>query len=56
MSDRVKNALEAMSAGADPYKCECGVTHFEFPEKGSEREIQCGNCGRIFIVRQDLDA
>lgn len=55
-SDRIKNALMAMFEGADPYKCECGVIHYEFPEKGGERKMKCGNCGKIFVVRQDLDA
>ncbi|GGZ83067.1 hypothetical protein GCM10007161_13150 [Ignatzschineria indica] len=54
--DRLKRALALMLQGADKYACECGVTHFELPEKGKTRLMACGNCGRHFIVKQEIDA
>lgn len=55
-NERIKDALNAIFNGADPYPCECGVTHFELPEKGGTRLMACGNCGKHFTVKQDLDA
>lgn len=54
--ERVKRTLELIFQGADEYPCECGVTHFELPEKGGTRLMACGNCGRNFTVKQEIDA
>lgn len=55
-SERVRRTLELIFQGADEYPCECGVTYFEMPEKGKTRLMACGNCGRHFRVRQEIDA
>ncbi|UNM95921.1 hypothetical protein MMG00_12070 [Ignatzschineria rhizosphaerae] len=54
--ERIIRTLDLMFQGADQYPCECGVMHFELPEKGKTRLMACGNCGRHFTVRQDIDA